>query len=62
VRELGDAFDRYNIPSLNELFNTTFDSLLEWDAISSFQKSPLQSEESFKVCYNNLRQCNQISY
>ena len=60
-RELGDAIQRCNVPSTEDLINATTDNPIDWDPISSFTKSDSQSDESFreqqfaiKICVNAI--------
>ena len=48
LRELGDAVELYNTPSLQELIEASLDDPLQWNAIDNFKKSPNQSEESYQ--------------
>ena len=47
IREVRDAFNQYNIPSLEDLMNVTQDTPLNWNPIINFKKSPSQSEASY---------------
>ena len=40
IREVGDAFNQCNIPSLEDLMNVTQDTPLNWNPIINFKKSP----------------------
>ena len=61
IREIGDAYERCNVPSLDDLMTATKDSPLNWDAITNFSKSPVQSMESYeeqlfavKICIESI--------
>ena len=56
-RELGDAVDRCNIPTHNELFEATLSEPVAWDPVSTFARSPTQSEESFQEQLSAINVC-----
>ena len=47
LMEMGDARIRCSIPSKDNLLNATKENPANWDAISTFEKSPNQSNSSF---------------
>ena len=56
-RELGDAVDRCNIPTHNELFQATLSEPVAWDPVATFARSPSQSEESFQEQLSAIKVC-----
>ena len=62
LHELAPAIELCNIPPKEELLGATRENPLEWDLLASFQKSDIQSNESFAeqklavdVCVDSIR-------
>ena len=60
IRELGEAYLRCNVPSQNELINTTKDEPLHWDPVSGFIKSPQQLDASCERQLFAIKVCVQL--
>ena len=48
IFELGDAHDRRQVPSCDELLKATIDEPLDWGPVVSFRKTPTQTDASYK--------------
>ena len=56
-RELKDAVARCNIPSLDVLMETTLENQVNWDPVSNFQQSELQSNDSYREQLFAIKNC-----
>ena len=60
-KELSNASQRCNIPTIDELFNATKENPLDWDGFESFQEaSAAQNEESFREQKSAIEICTGI--
>ena len=48
IQELGDAYGRFQVPTLDELFNDTTNEPLYWDPVVNFRKTHKQTDDSYE--------------
>jgi hypothetical protein len=60
-KELNNASQRCNIPTINDLINATKENPLDWDGFESFQEaSAAQNDESFREQKNAIKICTEV--
>ena len=57
TREIGDANERCNVPSFEDLSSAALDNPLDWDPVTNFRRSPEQSNASFEEQKHAIKTC-----
>ena len=57
IPEIGDANDRFQVHSLDQLLNATINEPLDWDPVVNFRKTPTQTDTSYKEQLFAIKVC-----